>query len=69
MPLDEDSSERPANIRRYDNCISTNSSFTLPDREDQAGLKSLYQVDPEAEERALFGYRSNYSTCLLMILV
>ena len=61
MPLDEDSSERLAKIRRYDNCISTNSSFTLPNREDQAGLTGLYEIDPEAEERAIFGSRSNYS--------
>ena len=36
MPLDEECSHHPAKIRRYDNCINTNSSFTLPTREDQA---------------------------------
>ena len=59
--LDEESSHRPAKIRRYDNCINTNSSFTLPTREDQASCTSLYEIDPEAEERALFGSRSNHS--------
>ena len=61
MPLDQDSSDRPAKIRRYDNCINTNSTFTLPSREDQAGLKGMYEIDPEAEEQALFGSRFNYS--------
>ena len=61
MPLDEDSSHCPAKIRRYDNCINTNSSFTLATREDQAGFTGLYEIDPEAEERALFGSHSNYS--------
>ena len=61
MPMDEDSSDRPAKIRRCDNCINTNSSFTLPSREDQAGSTSLYEIDPEAEEPALFGSRSSYS--------
>ena len=61
MPLDEESSHRPAKIRRYDNCINTNSSFSLPTREHQASFTGLYEIDPEAEERALFGSRSNYS--------
>ena len=61
MPLDEESSHCPAKIRRYDNCINTNSSFTLPTREDQASFTGLYEIDPEAEERALFGSSSNYS--------
>ena len=61
MPLDEKSSHRPAKIRRYDNCINTNCSFALPTREDQASFTSLYEIDPEAEERALFGSHSNYS--------
>ena len=61
MPLDEYSSDHPAKIRRYDNCINTNSSFTLPNREDQAGFRDLYEIDPKAEERALSGSRSNYS--------
>ena len=55
MPLDEESSDRPAKIRRYDNCISTSSSFTLPTREDEASFTGLYEIDPEAEEQALFG--------------
>ena len=54
-------SHHPAKIRRYDNCINTNSSFTLPTREDQASFTGLYEIDPEAEERALFGSHSNYS--------
>ena len=61
MPLDEESSHHPAKIRRYDNCINTNSSFTLPTREDQASFTGSYEIDPKAEERALFGSRSNYS--------
>ena len=61
MPLDEESSHHPVKIRRYDNCINTNSSFTLPTREDQAGFTGLYKTDPEAEERTLFVSRSNYS--------
>ena len=61
MPLDEESSHPPAKIRRYDNCINTNSSFTLPTREDQASFTGLYEIDPEAEERALFGSCSIYS--------
>ena len=61
MLLDEDTSHHLAKIRRYDNCINTNSSFTLPTREDQAGFTGLYKIDPEAEERALFGSHSNYS--------
>ena len=61
MPLDEDSSDHPANVRRYDNYINTNSSFTLPSREDQAGFTGLYGINPEAVERALFGSRSNYN--------
>ena len=60
-PLDEESSHHPAKIRRYDNCINTNSSFSLPAREDQASFMGLYKIDPEPEERALFGSRSNYS--------
>ena len=51
MLLDEDSFDRPAKIRRYDNCINTNSLFTLPSREDQAGLTGLYEIGSEAEER------------------
>ena len=61
MPLDEDSSERGAKIRWYHNCISTNSSSTLLNREDQAGLTGLYESDPEAEGRAPFGSHSNYN--------
>ena len=60
-PLDEESPHHPAKIRRYDNCINTNSSFSLPTREDQASFTGLYEIDPEAEERALFGSHSNYS--------
>ena len=61
MLFDEESSHCPAKIKRYDICINTNSSFTLPTREDQARFIGLYEIDPEAEERALFGSRSNYS--------
>ena len=61
MPLDEESSHHPVKIRRYDNCINANSSFTLPTAEDQASFTGLYEIDPQAEERALFGSHSNYS--------
>ena len=56
-----DSSHRLAKIKRFDNCINTNSSFTVPSSEDQGGFTGLYEIDPEAEERALFGSRSIYS--------
>ena len=60
MLLGEDFSHHPAKIRRYDNCINTNSSFTLPTKEDQASFTGLYKIDPGAAEQALFGSRSNY---------
>ena len=69
IPLDKESSHCPAKIRRYDNCINTNSSFTLPTREDQASFTGLYEIDPEAEERALLVRTPTTVMSLLMILV
>ena len=68
MPPDEESSHCPAKIRRYDNCINTNSSFTLPTREDQASFTGLYELTPRLRSKPYLVRAPTTVMCLLILV-
>ena len=70
MPLDEDSSHRPVKISRYDNCINTNSSFTLPTRgKIKLVLQVCMKLTLRLRSEPYLVRAPTTVTCLLIILV